>query len=98
GDRLEWPGIDDVQQIARAHDGAVAEVDAGDETADAGANLDLLHRLEPPGEFIPVGNGTLHRLRNGDGRRRSGRLLWRLVAARRQRQREHWGQPFEAMR
>ena len=98
GDRLERTGIDHVKQIARLDDGAVAKFDDGDEAADAGANLDLLDRLEPSGEFIPVGDGALDRLRHRDGRRRGSRLLRRLVAARRQRQREQRGQPFEAMR
>ena len=54
GDRLERTGVDHVKQIARPDDGAVAKFDAGHEAADAGANLHLLHRLEPSGEFIPV--------------------------------------------
>ena len=98
GDRLERTGVDHVKQIAGPDDGAVAELDAGHEAADAGANLDLLDRLEPSGEFIPVGDGALHRLRHRDGRRRGSRLLRRLVAAGGQRQREQRGQPFEATR
>ena len=81
GDRLERAGINHVKQIAGAHDRAIAEFDAGDETADAGADLDFLNRLEPSGEFVPVGNGTLHRLRNRNRRRCGSRLLRRLVAA-----------------
>ena len=63
-------GVDHVKQIAGVDDGAVAEFDAGDEAADAGADLDLLDRLEPSGEFVPVGDGALDRLRDRDGRRR----------------------------
>jgi hypothetical protein len=98
GDRLERTGVDHVKQITRLDDGAVAEFDRCHETADAGANLDLLDRLEAPGEFIPVGHGPLHRLRDGDGRRGRSRLLRRLVATSRQRQRQQRGQPFKAMR
>ena len=49
-------------------DRAIAELDAGDEAADAGADLDLLDRLEAAGEFIPIGDGALDRLRDRDGR------------------------------
>jgi hypothetical protein len=95
--RFERAGVDHVEQIAGFDDGAVAEFDRCHKATDAGANLDLLDRIEPAGEFIPVGHGALHRLRNRNGRRRRGRLLRRLVATRRQRQREQRGQPFEAM-
>ena len=72
GDGLEGAGIDQVEQIAGIDDGAVAKLDVGDEAADPGANLDLLDRLEPAGEFVPIGDGALDRLRDRD-RRRSGR-------------------------
>ena len=87
-DRLERTGIDDVKQIAVTDDRAVAELDAGDETADPGANLNLFHRLEPSGEFVPIGDGAFGRLCHRD-RRRSGRSLRRrLVAATGQGDRE----------
>ena len=69
GDRLERTGVDHVKQIARLDEGAVAKFDAGDEAADAGANLNFLDRLEPSGEFIPVGDGAFHRLGHRHGRR-----------------------------
>ncbi len=81
GHRLERTRIDDIEQIAGMNDGAVAEFDAVHEAANAGANLNLLDCLEPPGEFVPVGDGTLGWLRHRDGRRRGSRLLRRLVAA-----------------
>ena len=96
GDRFERTGIDHVEQIAGLDEGAVAELDAVDEAADAGANLDLLDRLEPAGEFIPIRDGALHRLRDGDRRRRGRGRLRRLVAAAGQRQRSHKGQRREA--
>ena len=98
GDRLERTGIDHVKQIARADDRAIAEFDTVDEAADAGANLNLLDRLEASGEFVPVGDGPLDRLRHGDGRRRGSRRLRRFVVAGGQRQREQRDQPFEATR
>ena len=49
---------------------AVLELDIGDKTADPRANLDLFDRLETAGEFIPVGDSTLDRLRDRHRRRR----------------------------
>ena len=40
---------------------AVLELDRVDEAADAGADLDLLDRLEPADEFVPVGDRSLGR-------------------------------------
>ena len=88
GDRLERDGRRSRRADRRPDDGAVAELDAGHETADAGANLDFLNRLETSGEFIPVGDGAFHRLGHRHGRRRRGRRLRRLVAAGSQRKRE----------
>ena len=70
GDRLEGAGIDDIEQVAGIDEGAVAELDIGDEAADPGANLNLFHRLEPAGEFVPIGDGAFGRLRDRDRRRR----------------------------
>jgi hypothetical protein len=69
------------------HHVAVPELDIGDETADAGANLNFLDRLEASGELIPIGDGAFHRLRDGDRRRRRrcGRLWRGFVAAASQR-------------
>jgi len=69
-DRLEGTGIDDVQEVAGVDESAVAEFDIGDEAADAGADLDFLYRIEPSGEFVPIGDGALGRLCDGDRRRR----------------------------
>jgi hypothetical protein len=63
------------------NDRTVTEFDAGDEAADPGAHLHFFHRLEPAGEFIPVGDGALDRLRYGDRRWRRRRLLLWLVPA-----------------
>ena len=88
GDGLERAGIDDVEQIAGMDHVAVLELDAGDEAADPGADLDLLDRLEPAGELVPIGDGALDRLRDRHRRRRGGRLRRRLFAAARQRDRQ----------
>ena len=85
GDRLERAGIDHVKQVAGMDHVAVLELDIGDEAADPGTDLDLFDRVEPAGEFVPVGDGALDRLRHRDRRRRSGGGLRRLFAAGRQR-------------
>ena len=59
---------------------AVAEVDAGDEAADPGANLDFLDGLEASGELVPIRHGALDRLRDRD-RRCARPLAARLFAA-----------------
>ena len=66
GNGLERAGIDGVEQVAGLDEGAIAEFDAGDKAADTGANLDFLDRLEPAGEFIPIGDEALDRLRDRD--------------------------------
>src|SRR6266436_1352905 len=76
-----WSGIDDVEQIAGMDDRAVTEFNAGDEAADAGADLNFLHRLEAAGEFIPIGDGTFGRLCHRDWQWSGRRLRRRLVAA-----------------
>ncbi len=81
GNRFKGPGIDDVQEVAGIDEGAVAKFDVGDESADPGANLNLLHRLEPPGEFVPIGDGASGRLCDRDRRWRACGLLRRLVSA-----------------
>ncbi len=75
GDRLERTCIDQIQEVARLDEGAVAELDVGDEAADAGANLNLLDRIEPARELVPVGDGSLDGLSYGDRRRWRGRSL-----------------------
>jgi len=67
-------------------DRAVAKLNAADEAADPGADLDLFHRLKPSGEFVPVGDGTSGRLRDRDWRRsrRRGSRLRRLFPTARQ--------------
>ena len=71
------------------HHVAVLELDIGDETADPRANLDLFDGLEPAGEFIPVGDGALDRLRHRDRWCRGGGLRRRLFAAAGQCRGEH---------
>ncbi|MGY4484445.1 hypothetical protein ACVWWR_003636 [Bradyrhizobium sp. LM3.2] len=81
GHRLERTRVDDVEQIALMHNGAVLELDGVDEAADAGAHLHLLRRLEAAGEFVPIGDGALDRLGDGHRRgRRCTRLRRRLAA------------------
>jgi hypothetical protein len=80
GDGLKRPGVDNIEKIARFDECTVTKLHAGDESADPGANLDLLHRLEPSGELVPIGNGAFGRLCHRD-RRCSGGLRRRLVPA-----------------
>jgi hypothetical protein len=80
-DRLERTGIDDIEQVAGFDEVAVAELDGVDEAADAGTDLDLLHRLETAGELVPIGDDTLGRLRDGNGRCWRRRSLRRGLAA-----------------
>src|SRR3954467_15263086 len=88
-DRLKRAWIDDVKQIACMNDRTIRERDPVDEAADASADLNLLDRLEPTGELIPVGDCSFHRLRNCHRRwRRRGRLRLRLVLAANERQRK----------
>ena len=88
GYRLERAGIDEVKQVAGVDEGAVPEFDTVDEAADAGANLNLLDRIEPPGELVPVRDGSLDGLGDGDGRGGGRGLRLRLLAAASERQRE----------
>jgi hypothetical protein len=67
GDRFKGTEIDDIEEIAGIDGRAVAKFNAGDEPADAGANLNLLDRLEPPGEFVPIGDGAFGWLGDGNG-------------------------------
>src|SRR4051812_30181943 len=90
-DRLKRAWIDDVKQIACMNDRTIRERDPVDEAADASADLNLLDRLEPAGELIPVGDCSFHRLRNCHRRWRwrwRGRLRLRLVSAANERQRK----------
>jgi hypothetical protein len=73
-DRLEGTGVDDIEQVARFDEVAVFELDGVDKTADPGADLDFLHRLEPAGELIPIGDGAFGRLGDRHRRRRRGGL------------------------
>ena len=85
GDGFERTRIDDVKQVAGMDHVAVAELDIGDEAADPGTDLDLLDRVETPGELVPVGDGALDRLGDRDRRSSRGRRLRRLVPAAGQR-------------
>ena len=87
-DRLERPRIDDVKQVAGMDHVAVLELDTVDEAADAGADLNLLDRLEAAGELVPIRDGPFDRLRHRHRRRRRGGLRLRLLAAASERQRE----------
>ena len=88
GNCFEGAGIDNVQEVAGLDEGAVAEFDVGDEPADPGANLNLFDRIEPSGEFVPIGDGAFGGLGDRD-RRCSGRnRRRRLVIAARQANRQ----------
>jgi len=80
GDGLKRPGIDDIEKIAGFDECPVTKLHAGDEAADPRANLDLFHRLEPSGEFVPIRNGAFGWLCDRD-RRSSDGLRRRLVTA-----------------
>ncbi len=73
--RLEWTRVDDIEQVALMHDGAVLEFDRVDEAADPRTHLHLLGRLEAPGELVPIGDGALDRLGDRHRRRRWGSAL-----------------------
>jgi len=81
GNGFERTGIDHIQKVAGLDEGAVAKLDAGDESADPGANLNLFDRFEPSGKFVPIRHGTFDGLGNRDGR--CGGRGWRrrLIAA-----------------
>src|SRR4051795_13421520 len=80
-DRLERARIDDVKQVASADDRTILELYTIDEAADAGTDLNLLDRLEPTGELVPVGDGRFDRLRPRHRRRRRGRVRLRLLVS-----------------
>jgi hypothetical protein len=90
--RAAWAGtrIEREQQLAALDVVAVPEVDRLDIAADAGANVDLLGRLEAAGEVVPVDDPLLQRVGDGDGgrRRRAGGLALRAAI---QRGRDHGG-------
>ena len=80
--RFEGAGIDEIKQVTGVDHVAVLELDIGDEAADTRLDLHLLDRLEAAGELVPIGDGALQRLRDGDRRRRRrGRCLRRLSLA-----------------
>jgi hypothetical protein len=70
----------------------VLKLDIGDKTANPCADLDLFDGLETPGEFIPLGDNTLDRLRDRHWRRRRRSPRRRLFAATRQSNRQQYGQ------
>ena len=74
--------------FAGADDRTILELYTIDEAADAGTDLNLLDRLEPTGELVPVGDGPFDRLRHRHQRRRRGCLRLRLLVAAGERKRE----------
>ncbi len=80
GNGLKRPGIDNIEKIASFDEGTVTKLHTGDESADPSADLDLLHRLEPSSELVPIGNGAFGRLCDRDGRCGDG-LRLRFVPA-----------------
>ena len=96
GDGLERARIDQIKQVAGMDHVAVLELDIGDKAADPRADLHLLDRLEPAGEFIPIGDGALDRLRDRHRRRCGRSLRRRLFAAAGQRDRQQHGQRSDA--
>src|ERR1700722_13668076 len=80
GNGFKRSGIDDIKKIAGIDECTVTKFHAGNEPADPGANLDLLHRLEPSGELVPIRNGAFGWLRDRD-RRCGGSLQRRLFPA-----------------
>lgn len=71
------------------NDRTVCELDAVDETTDAGTDLNLLYRLKAAGELVPVSDRALDWLRDCNQRRcRRSLLRLCLLVAARERQRE----------
>ena len=92
GRRLVGARIDDEQDLARLDELAVPELDLLHVARDAGADLDLLHRLEAAGELVVLRQATHER---GSDRDRRGGGWGSLglpgalaVAARRSEQRD----------
>ena len=79
GDRLERPRVDKIEKIAVFYESAVAEFHVCNKAADAGTNLNLLDRIEPPRELVPIRDGSFDGLGHGDRWRRRGRGLRRLL-------------------
>src|ERR1700757_2719706 len=78
GDVRPW--VDDEEHVPLMHLIAVAEVDAGDVAGNPRPDLDALHRLEAPGEFVELRH--LARDSRGDRHlRRRRRLLLRSHVA-----------------
>src|ERR1700733_4122135 len=65
GDGLERARINHIEQVSGVDHSAIAKLNGSDETADLGANLDLLDGLEPSAEFVPLGDGAFDRSRDG---------------------------------
>jgi hypothetical protein len=89
GHRFERTGVDKIQEVAGTDKSAITEFDGRNEAADAGTNLNLLNRIEPSRELVPVRDSSLDGLGDGD-RRGRGRSLRRLLfLAAREKPREH---------
>ena len=89
GHRFERTGVDKIQEVAGADESAITEFDCRNEAADAGTNLNLLNRIEPSRELVPVRDGSFDGLGDGD-RRGCGRGWSRLLfPAARKKPREH---------
>ena len=64
--RLIGPRVDHEQQVALLDHLAVLEMDLGQITADAGADLDVVDGGELPGELVPLGDLLLERRADRD--------------------------------
>jgi hypothetical protein len=103
--RLVGPGIDHEQDLVLLDHLAVVEPDLLEIARDAGANLDLLHRLEASGELVPLGELAHQRRGHRDlGRRRgdspgpAGTLGFALPAGGEQQRGAHQGRCREGPR
>ena len=92
---LERSRIDHEQQIAFLHRLAVDEGDLIDVSGDAGANLDVSHRLEAAGVLVPLNDAADDRLarrdRGGRWSRRLGRIARLRAVACREREARQQG-------
>ena len=79
--RLIEAFLDREQQVAFLDVGAFGEQPLLEEAVDAGAQIDLVDRLDPAGEAILRADILLDGLDHGDGGRRAGRGLRLLAVA-----------------
>src|SRR5262249_41918959 len=86
--RLEGSLIDGEQEITRLDDGPILEMHLIEISADARAYRDLVHRLEPPDEFVILDDLAHDRFRDCD---RDGSVCLSQSLERRSEEKYHRG-------